>query len=130
MPPSCRFWRVNRPFTPKKPARKPATAGASTSLSAPAPSSSRNSPKDRLVVERFEDYHGEQPYLDQIEMYNMDANTMLLEYESGNLDIVGVQQDQADAYRNDEAFADQFVINPLIGTISMRPMLKWRRWIM
>ena len=38
-------------------------------------------PKDRLVVERFEDYHGEQPYLDQIEMYNMDANTMLLEYE-------------------------------------------------
>lgn len=76
-------------------------------------------PKDRLVVERFEDYHGEQPYLDQIEMYNMDANTMLLEYESCNLDIVGVQQDQADAYRNDEAFADQFVINPLIGTISM-----------
>ena len=30
-----------------------------------------------------------------------------------------MQQDQADAYRNDEAFADQFVINPLIGTISM-----------
>lgn len=76
-------------------------------------------PKERVIVERFDDYHGEAPFLDQIEVYNMDANTMLLEYESGNLDIVGVQQDQADAYRNNEEFADQFVINPLIGTISM-----------
>ena len=76
-------------------------------------------PKDRVVVERFDDYHGEQPTLDQIEMYNMDANTMLLEFESGNMDIVGVQQDQADAYRNNEEFAEEFVINPLIGTISM-----------
>ncbi len=76
-------------------------------------------PKDRLVVERFDDYHGEQPYLDQIEIYNMDANTMLMEFESGNMDIVGVQQDQADAYRDNAEFADEFVINPLIGTISM-----------
>ena len=76
-------------------------------------------PKDRIVVDRYEEYHGQKPSLDRIEMYNMDANTMLLEYESGNLDIVGVQQDQAAAYKNDAAFESQFVVNPLIGIISM-----------
>lgn len=76
-------------------------------------------PKDHITVDRFDDYHGEKPSLDQIIMYNMDPSTALLEYESGNLDIVGVPQDQAAAYRDDEAFKDQFVVNPLIGIISM-----------
>lgn len=80
--------------------------------------------KDRLIVERFDDYHGEKPTLDQIEVYNMDANTMLLEFESGNIDIVGVGQDQADAYRNNPDFADEFVINPLIGIISLNLNVK------
>lgn len=76
-------------------------------------------PKDRVVVERFEDYHGEKPTLAGIEMYNMDQNTALLEYESGNLDIVAVNQDVVDTYRKDEAYAKQLVVNPLVGIISM-----------
>ena len=77
-------------------------------------------PKDVLIVERFPGYHGTPAKLDGIELYNMDQNTALLEYERGTMDMVGFTgTEMVDGYKNNPKFKDQLVGVPLIGTIAM-----------
>ena len=75
-------------------------------------------PKDHVTVKRFDDYHGTPATLDGITVYNMDQNTMLLEYEAGNLDIAYVDPKVVSAYKTDE-FANNLKQVDMMAIITM-----------
>ncbi len=75
------------------------------------------SPKDKVIVEKFEDYHGEEKKLDGIEFLNMDEDTSLLEFEKGNLDVVRVSTDQVDKYLEDDEYKDNVHSTQTLGIV-------------
>jgi peptide/nickel transport system substrate-binding protein len=76
-------------------------------------------PKVKVILERFDDYHGELTKLDEVHFLNMEQNTALLEFESGNIDIARVNENLVDQYRDDPDFADKLKEEELIGIIAL-----------
>ncbi|CDZ75576.1 PBP2_NikA_DppA_OppA_like [Peptoniphilus sp. ING2-D1G] len=74
--------------------------------------------KDYMHALRYDDYHGEPAKVDELYIYNMDANTSAMEYEAGNLNMVQVETKMVEPYKTDE-FKDQLVRNELMGIISL-----------
>lgn len=64
------------------------------------------SPKNKVVLDKFEDYHGGAKNLDEIAFLNMDPNTALLEFENGGIDVTLLETSLVDSYLNNEEFKD------------------------
>ncbi|MGN0373065.1 MAG: ABC transporter substrate-binding protein [Enterocloster sp.] len=75
-------------------------------------------PKDHVTVKKFDGYHGNPVSLDGITVYNMDQNTMLLEYEAGNLDIAYVDSKVVSSYKTEE-FANNLKQVDMMAIITM-----------
>ena len=75
--------------------------------------------KTKLVLSKFDDYHGGAKKLDKIEFINMDRDTALLEFEAGNIDVVGVDTQVVDTYLNDPEFDNNIKFQEFIGIYSL-----------
>ncbi len=84
-------------------------------------------PNNELVLVRNEEYHGNVPKLAGVEFINMDANTALIEWEAGTIDVCAVGTDLVDGYLDNPEYTDnvQFVeyvgIHALIFNQGMKP---------
>lgn len=76
------------------------------------------SPKNKAVLEKFEDYHGGAKSLDEIVFLNMDPNTALLEFENGGIDVTLLETSLVDSYSNNEEFKDNIKVCHPLGIIS------------
>ncbi|SKC86170.1 ABC transporter substrate-binding protein [Maledivibacter halophilus] len=76
-------------------------------------------PKVKVMLERFDDYHGEVAKLDELHFLNMEANTALLEFEKGNIHLARVQESLVDQYKDDEKLKDKLREQNLIGIIAL-----------
>lgn len=47
-------------------------------------------PTEKLVLERYDNYHGGVKKLQRMEFVHMDENTALMEFEAGNIDITDI----------------------------------------
>lgn len=74
--------------------------------------------KDHMKAKKFADYHDEAAKIDELYIYNMDANTALMEYEAGNVDLVRVETKLVEPYKTDE-FKDQLKKVDLMGIIGL-----------
>lgn len=64
-------------------------------------------PHERLVLERFDGYHGGAKKLQEMVFIHMDENTALLEFEAGNIDVTDVSDPRLIAwYLNDPEYGD------------------------
>lgn len=64
-------------------------------------------PRRKLVVSRFDNYHGGPKKLDKIEFIDMDLGTQLLEFEAGNVDVIrSVDTELVETYLEDPEFKD------------------------
>lgn len=76
-------------------------------------------PKTKVVLSKFEDYHGGAKKLDKIEFLTMDANTALLEFEAGNIDVCSVNTQLVDTYLNDPEYKDNVNFQEFIGIFTL-----------
>lgn len=76
-------------------------------------------PKVKVILEKFDDYHGEATKLDEVHFLNMVQNTALLEFEKGNIDVVRVDENLVSQYKDDPKFADKLYEEDLIGIIAL-----------
>lgn len=76
-------------------------------------------PKVKVILEKFEDYHGEVTEIDEVHFLNMETNTALLEFEKGNIDVARVDENLVDQYRDDPDFAGNLKEEELIGIIAL-----------
>lgn len=64
-------------------------------------------PNEKLVLDRYNEYHGGAKKLAQIVFSNMDENTALLEFEAGNIDVTDIGDPRLIAwYLSDDEFRD------------------------
>lgn len=75
-------------------------------------------PKEKVVLERYDDYYGEKPEVDRIEYISMDPNTALLEYEAGTIDVCKVDISLVPAYKDNPDFENQLKEVPYAGVIT------------
>lgn len=73
----------------------------------------------KLVLKKNEDYHGGAKNVDEIDFYCMDANTALLEYEAGTVDLCELPTELAEDYLNTEEFADNVNYQDYFGTFTL-----------
>ncbi len=71
---------------------------------------------ESLHVKRFEGYHGAATTLDELYIYNMDQSTAIMEFEAGNLDMVRVDPDLVEPYKDSEYKLERV---DLMGIIAM-----------
>ena len=64
------------------------------------------SPKNKVVLEKFDDYHDGAKKLDEIVFLNMDPNTALLEFENGTIDVTALDVSLVDNYLKNDKFKD------------------------
>lgn len=76
-------------------------------------------PKTKIVLSKFDDYHGTAKNLDKIEFLTMDENTALLEFEAGNIDVCGVSTQLVDTYLNDPEYKDNVKFQEFIGIYTL-----------
>lgn len=58
-------------------------------------------PGDKIILERFDDYFGEKPYFDRVEIYVMeDVSVAELAFERGDLDVTTISLDSVPLYEN------------------------------
>lgn len=74
--------------------------------------------KDYMHAKKFEEYHGDPVKIDDLYIYNMDANTSTMEYEAGNLDLVKMETKMVEPYKTNE-FKDQLLKVDLMGIIAL-----------
>lgn len=76
-------------------------------------------PKVKVILEKNEDYHGEQVKIDEVQFLNMDLNTALLEFEKGNIHIARVDENLVDQYKHDAKLKDNLKEKELLGIIAL-----------
>ncbi|SHI06599.1 peptide/nickel transport system substrate-binding protein [Clostridium collagenovorans DSM 3089] len=74
--------------------------------------------KSKVVLEKFDDYFDGKKKLAGIEFLNMDESTSLLEFEKGNIDIVGLKSDKVDEYSGNEKFKDNVRSTQTLGIVT------------
>lgn len=74
--------------------------------------------KSKVVLEKFDDYFDGKKKLDGIEFLNMDESTSLLEFEKGNIDIVGLKSDKVDEYSGNEKFKNNVRSTQTLGIVT------------
>src|SRR5699024_9355987 len=72
-------------------------------------------PNNEVVMVRNDDYHGEVPKLDGVELLNMDANTALIEWEAGTIDVCAVDVSLVDGYLDNPDYADNVQFTEYVG---------------
>lgn len=72
-------------------------------------------PNNELVLVRNEEYHGNVPKLAGVEILNMDANTALIEWEAGTIDVCAVGTDLVDGYLDNPDYADNVQLAEYAG---------------
>ncbi len=72
-------------------------------------------PNNEIVLVRNDDYHGEKTKLDGVEILNMDANTALIEWEAGTIDVTGVDVSLVDGYLDNPDYADNVLFTEYVG---------------
>ena len=72
-------------------------------------------PNNEIVLVRNDDYHGEVVQLDGVEILNMDANTALIEWEAGTIDVCSVSTSLVDGYLDNPDYADNVQFTEYIG---------------
>lgn len=76
-------------------------------------------PKVKIVLEKYDDYHGEPTKLDEVHFLSMEQNTALLEFEKGNIDVVRVNENLVYQYKDDPKYANNLKEEELIGIIAL-----------
>ncbi len=72
-------------------------------------------PKEELVLTRFDDYFDGAKSVDKIVYTNMDESTALMEFEAGNIDVCGLPTSLAQDYINDPDFGDNVKYQEFMG---------------
>jgi ABC-type transport system substrate-binding protein len=72
-------------------------------------------PKQRIVLARFDRYHGGKKNIDKIVITNMDNETALMEFEAGNIDICPIPTSVAPGYLNDPKWAKNVKYQEFMG---------------
>lgn len=72
-------------------------------------------PNNEIVLVRNDDYHGDVVKLDGVEIINMDANTALIEWEAGTIDVCSVGTSLVDGYLNNPDYADNVQFTEYVG---------------
>lgn len=75
--------------------------------------------KNKVVLEKFEDYHNGAKELDEIVFLNMDPNTALLEFENGTIDVTALDIGLVDQYLEDDEMKDNVNMTKLLGIITL-----------
>ncbi len=84
-------------------------------------------PNSKIVMERFDDYHGGAKKLDSIVFQNMTQNTALMEFEAGNIDLTEVKDTAIiSSYLENEEFKDNIVMIEQLGTIALSFNMKMK----
>lgn len=77
-------------------------------------------PKTKVVLDRYDEYHGGAKKLDKIEIINMNKETALLEFEAGNVDVVGVETQLVDSYLNNPEYKDNVKFQEYLGIYTVQ----------
>lgn len=72
-------------------------------------------PKEEIVLTKFEDYWDGAKETDKIIFTNMDDSTALMEFEAGNIDVCGLPTSLASGYLNDPSFEDNVKYQEFMG---------------
>jgi ABC-type transport system substrate-binding protein len=72
-------------------------------------------PKQRVTLARFDQYHGGKKSVDKIIITNMDAETALMEFESGSIDMCPLPFAVAPGYLKDPKFAKNVKYQEFMG---------------
>ena len=72
-------------------------------------------PKEEIVLKRFDDYWDGAKNVDYIVITNMDSSTALMEFEAGNIDVCGLPTSLAQGYLNDAEYADNVKYQEFMG---------------
>ena len=72
-------------------------------------------PNNEIVLVRNDDYHGDVVKLDGVEILNMDANTALIEWEAGTIDVCSVGTSLVDGYLDNPDYADNVKFTEYVG---------------
>lgn len=71
---------------------------------------SSNDDTTECVLMAFEDYHGGKPGLDEVDfVYIDDANTRMMNYKNGDIDLAFIDRDLMGQYKEDPEVKDQIV---------------------
>lgn len=76
-------------------------------------------PKEEIVLAKFEDYHDGAKTTDKIVISNMDTNTALMEFEAGNIDVCKLPTSLASGYLNDASMADKVHYSEFMGIYAL-----------
>lgn len=72
-------------------------------------------PKEEIVLTKFEDYWDGAKTTDKIVITNMDESTALMEFEAGNIDVCSLPTSLAPGYLNDPELADNVKYQEFMG---------------
>ena len=72
-------------------------------------------PNNEVILVRNDDYHGDVVKLDGVEILNMDANTALIEWEAGTIDVCSVGTSLVDGYLDNPEYADNVQFTEYVG---------------
>lgn len=75
-------------------------------------------PEDYLKTVKNEDYHNGEVSIDELYVYNMDENTLAMEYEAGNINYAQIPNKMAQSYSSDD-FADELIKVDLMGIVEV-----------
>lgn len=72
-------------------------------------------PKEEIVLKKFDDYYGGAKSVDKIVFTNMDDNTALMEFEAGNIDVCNLPTSLAKNYIDDPDLGDNVKYQEFMG---------------
>lgn len=72
-------------------------------------------PKEEIVLTKFDEYWAGAKTTDKIVITNMDESTALMEFEAGNIDVCGLPTSLAPGYLNDAELADNVKYQEFMG---------------
>lgn len=72
-------------------------------------------PKEEIVLTKFDDYFGGAKSVDKIVITNMDENTGLMEFEAGNIDVCSLPISLAQDYLADPQLSDNVKYQEFMG---------------
>lgn len=72
-------------------------------------------PKEEIILKRFDDYWAGAKNVEYIIITNMDSSTALMEFEAGNIDVCSLPTSLAQGYLNDPEYADNVKYQEFMG---------------
>lgn len=63
-------------------------------------------PGEKIVLSRFDDYHNGAKKMSEIDIFCMDKNTALMEFEAGTIDVCTLSSELAQDYLNNDEYKD------------------------